>query len=69
MAIGIGMNRRGAVEIIVATIALNSGIFSKPEPTPMLVSALFSSIVIMAVVTTIIVPLGMKPLLRHSSHG
>jgi len=67
MAIGIGMNGRGAVEIIVATIALNSGIFSKPEPTPTLVSALFSSIVIMAIVTTVIVPLGMKPLLRGSS--
>ncbi|MFC2004781.1 cation:proton antiporter [Chloroflexota bacterium] len=67
LAIGIGMNGRGAVEIIVATIALNSGIFSKPEPTPTLVSALFSSIVIMAVVTTVIVPLGMKPLLRGSS--
>jgi Kef-type K+ transport system membrane component KefB len=67
MAIGFGMNGRGAVEIIVATIALNSGTFSKPEPTPALVSALFSSIVIMAVVTTVIVPLGMKPLLRSSS--
>jgi len=68
MAIGFGMNGRGAVEIVVATIALNSGIFSKPEPTPALVSALFSSIVIMAVVTTVIVPLGMKPLLRGSGH-
>jgi len=67
MAIGMGMNGRGAVEIIVATIALNSGIFSKPEPTPTRVSALFSSIVIMAVVTTVIVPLVMKPLLRGSS--
>jgi len=67
VAIGFGMNGRGAVEIIVATIALNSGIFSKPEPTPALVSALFSSIVIMAVVTTVLVPLGMKPLLRGPS--
>ncbi len=67
MAIGIGMNGRGAVEIIVATIALNSGIFSQPVPTPARISALFSSIVIMAVVTTVIVPLGMKPLLRGSS--
>lgn len=66
-AIGIGMNGRGAVEIIVATIALNSGIFSRPEPTPDIISALFSSIVIMAVVTTIIVPLGMKPLLKNLS--
>jgi len=72
MAIGMGMNGRGAVEIIVATIALNSGIFSKPDPTPTRVSALFSSIVIMAVVTTVIVPLAMKPLLRGLSkpnHG
>ncbi len=67
MAIGMGMNGRGAVEIIIATIALNSGIFSRPEPIPTRVDALFSSIVIMAIVTTVIVPLGMKPLLRGSA--
>jgi Kef-type K+ transport system membrane component KefB len=64
MAIGIGMNGRGAVEIIVAAIALETGLFTQPVPTPLVVSAIFSSVVIMAIVTTIMVPLGMKPLLR-----
>ncbi len=64
LAIGVGMNGRGAVEIIVAAVALEIGLFSQPVPTPPLVTAIFSSIVIVAIVTTIIVPIGMKPLLR-----
>jgi Kef-type K+ transport system membrane component KefB len=64
LAIGIGMNGRGAVEIIVAAIAMETGLFSQPVPTPPVVSSIFSSVVIMAIVTTIFVPLGMKPLLK-----
>jgi Kef-type K+ transport system membrane component KefB len=64
MAIGIGMNGRGAVEIIVAAVALEAGLFALPVPTPPLITAMFSSIVIMAIITTIIVPLGIRPLLR-----
>ena len=64
LAIGIGMNGRGAVEIVVAVVALEAGLFAQPVPVPPLVSAMFSSIVIMAIITTIIVPIGMKPLLK-----
>jgi len=64
LAIGVGMNGRGAVEIIVAAVALEAGLFAQPVPTPPLVTAIFSSIVIVAIVTTIMVPLGMRPLLR-----
>ena len=64
LAIGVGMNGRGAVEIIVAAVALEAGLFAHPVPTPPLVTAIFSSIVIVAIVTTIMVPLGMRPLLR-----
>ena len=64
LAIGIGMNGRGAVEIIVAVVALQAGLFNQPVPTPPIVTAIFSSIVIMAIITTIVVPLGMKPLLK-----
>ncbi|MEJ2740085.1 MAG: cation:proton antiporter, partial [Dehalococcoidia bacterium] len=67
LAIGIGMNGRGAVEIIVAAVALETGLFTLPVPTPSIVSAIFSSEVIMAIVTTILVPLGMKPLLRRKN--
>ena len=64
LAIGIGMNGRGAVEIVVAVVALEAGLFTQPVPTPSIVTAIFSSIVIMAIITTIVVPLGMKPLLK-----
>ena len=67
LAIGVGMNGRGAVEIIVASVALEAGLFAQPVPTPPLVTAIFSSIVIMAIVTTLIAPMGMKPLLRSSA--
>lgn len=60
IAIGIGMNGRGAVEIIVAAVAMEVGLFSVPVPTPPIVTAMFSAIVIMAIVTTIMVPIGMK---------
>ena len=64
LAIGIGMNGRGAVDIVVAVVALNAGLFTQPTPVPPVVSAIFSGIVIMAILTTIVVPLGMKPLLK-----
>jgi len=64
LAIGSGMNGRGAVEIVVAVVALEAGLFTQPVPVPPVVSAVFSGIVIMAIVTTVIVPLTMKPLLK-----
>lgn len=64
LAIGIGMNGRGAVEIIVAAVALEAGLFSHPVPTPPLVTAMFSSIVIMAIITTLVVPMVMRPLIK-----
>jgi len=64
LAIGSGMNGRGAVEIVVAVVALEAGLFTQPVPVPSVVSSIFSGIVIMAIVTTVIVPLTMKPLLK-----
>ena len=54
LIIGIGMSGRGAVELIVAGVALQAGLFAKPIPTPVIIDSLFSAIVIMAVVTTIL---------------
>ncbi len=56
LAIGAGMNARGAVELIVADIALRAGLFSLPQPAPPEVDYLFSAVVIMAVVTTLLTP-------------
>ena len=55
--VGIGMSGRGAVELIVAGVALEAGLFLHPYPTPVIVESLFSAIVIMALVTTIATPI------------
>jgi len=59
-AIGIAMNARGAVELIIADIALRAGVFAHPSPPPPVIEYLFSAVVIMAIVTTLATP----PLLR-----
>jgi len=60
VAIGIGMSGRGAVELIIADIALRAGLFSKPTPVPNEIKFLFSAVVIVAITTTIFTPLGLK---------
>jgi len=59
-AIGVGMSARGAVELVVADIALKGNLFSKPVPVPVTVGNLFSAIVLVALVTTIATPLLLK---------
>ena len=59
------MNARGAVELIVAGIALEAGLFSHPEPVPEIVGSLFSAIVIMAIVTTVLSPMWLRFLLGN----
>lgn len=58
--VGVGMSGRGAVELIVADVALRAGLFSTPEPPPPVVDSLFSAVVIMAITTTLLMPLGLK---------
>lgn len=64
LAIGVGMNGRGAVELIVATVALEAGLFMVPEPVPTVVSSMFSAVVIVAITTTLMTPIGLRLLLR-----
>ncbi|MGH2459915.1 MAG: cation:proton antiporter [Chloroflexota bacterium] len=56
LALGAGLNARGAVEIIVATIGLDLGIL-----TP----AMYSIIVVMAVATSVLAPPSLRWTLRH----
>ena len=56
----IGMSPRGAVELVIAGIALKAGLFQQASPESAIVSNLFSAIVIMAIVTTIISPILLK---------
>ena len=62
LAIGVGMSGRGAVELIIADVALRAGLFAIPEPPPPLVANLFSAVVIMAIVTTILTPILLRAL-------
>ena len=68
IAIGIGMSSRGAVELIIANIALRAGLFDHPSPTPQIVSGMFSAVVIMAVVTTIVTPVALRIAFRHEPY-
>jgi Kef-type K+ transport system membrane component KefB len=60
LAVGVGMSARGAVELVIVDVALRSGIFERPVPTPPVVEQLYSSIVIMAVATTVCTPFLLK---------
>ncbi len=58
-AVGIGMSGRGAVEIVVASIALEAGLFATGA-TDSHVANLFSALVLTAIVTTAATPLLLK---------
>ena len=60
LTVGIGMSARGAVEVIIADIALRAGLFSHPSPTPPIVQHLFSAVVIMAIATTLFTPIALR---------
>jgi Kef-type K+ transport system membrane component KefB len=60
LMVGFGMSGRGAVELIVAGVALEAGLFLQPQPIPPIVASLFSAIVMMALVTTIATPIMLR---------
>jgi Kef-type K+ transport system membrane component KefB len=62
-AVGMAMSGRGAVELIIADIALRGGVFSVPDPPPVIVANLFSAVVIVAVVTTLVTPIVLRRVL------
>lgn len=57
MVIGVGMSPRGAVELVIAGIALKAGLFDPKVSDSPVVQNLFSAVVIMAVVTTVVSPI------------
>lgn len=63
--VGIGMSGRGAVELIIADIAFRAGLFDHPNPPPPVVEHLFSAVVIMAIVTTLLAPIGLRMVLAR----
>jgi Kef-type K+ transport system membrane component KefB len=67
--VGVGMSGRGAVELIVAGVALEAGLFLMPSPVPTIVDSLFSAIVIMALVTTVLTPILLRYLMPEKSRS
>lgn len=65
LAVGIGMTGRGAVELVVLSIAERAGIFSNGETAGPLVANLFSALVIAAVVTTLAMPVLLRLTLKR----
>ena len=60
LSVGVGMNGRGAVELVLAGVGLEYGVITHD---------LFSIIVVMAFVTTILTPIGLKMMARNISGG
>jgi Kef-type K+ transport system membrane component KefB len=69
LMVGVGMSGRGAVELIVAGVALDAGLFLMPSPPPPVIHGMYSSIVIMALVTTIIAPAVLRVLADRTDPG
>lgn len=68
IGVGIGMSMRGAVEFVVLSIAFNAGMFLNVNNDHPITPHLFSGLVLIGVVTTLIVPLLLRrlPLNRES---
>ncbi len=58
--IGVGMSPRGAVELVIAGIALQAGLFDPVGGDKTHVQYIFSAVVIMAVITTVLSPVILK---------
>lgn len=56
-AVGVGMSARGAVELVIADIALRAGLFDGAGSDDPVIKYIFSAVVIMAVVTTLVTPI------------
>lgn len=63
-AVGVGMSARGAVELVIADIALEAGLFDVVPGGSPVVENMFSAVVIMAVLTTLITPVLLKRIYR-----
>ena len=54
MSVGIGMSNRGAMELIILSIAFEAGLFAYENNDNVIVSHLFSALVLMGVITTLL---------------
>ena len=63
LATGVGMTARGAVELVILSIAYKAGLFAQPDNGDPVVAHLFSALVLMAVVTTLLAPIVLRAIL------
>ena len=66
-AVGVAMSNRGAVELIVLSIAAEAGLFALSDSDHLIVSRLFSALVMMVVASTFITVIVLKRVLPKSS--
>ena len=57
---GVGMSPRGAVELVIAGIALQAGLFETAQTDSAELDNLFPAVVTMVVVTTVLSPIILK---------
>ncbi len=63
---GACMSARGAIELVVLSIAYEAGLFAQGDDGDPIVAHLFSSLIIMAVVTTLLAPVLLRRVLPRS---
>lgn len=67
-AVGVGMSARGAVELMVLSIAREAGLFDGSGTTDPVVLNLYSALVLVAVITTLVAPAVLRRILpKHST--
>jgi Kef-type K+ transport system membrane component KefB len=64
LAVAVGMNARGAVELVIADVAFRAGLFEVPDPPPPVVASMYSAIVLTAIATTFATPIALKWIYR-----
>jgi len=67
LSVGVAMSSRGAVELIVLNIAAEAGLFALSDADHLIVSHLFSALVMMVVATTFITVIVLKRVLPKSA--
>jgi Kef-type K+ transport system membrane component KefB len=63
VCVGVGMSARGAVGFVVLSIAYDAGLFERIDRTDPVTAYLFSGLILVAVITTMLTPLVLRRLL------
>jgi Kef-type K+ transport system membrane component KefB len=67
LTVGVGMSARGAMELVVLSIVLEAGLFARADAEDPVTAHLFSALVIMAMVTTLLAPIALRRLIRREA--